>query len=306
MKRSNHRTLLGSLVLNGLLWSGMPLAAQPLAAQQSTTTAKAPTLDLQALDLGSNARSLKLEPAVTQAKQSRPQRAEILNVNGTLTPANETLQDGTYFEAHTFSGRAGQEVDITLSSSDFDAYLLLIDPDGNLIAENDDINPNNFNSRIQTTLPGNGTYLVVANTVRPQEQGSYNLSMTTALGSGAFQATLSWNTIDDLDVSVRDPDGNIVSFGEPVVASGGQLDVDSNSLCAGVTSTPVENIFWPANGAPQGEYAIVVHLYQHCGSNSGPVPFTLQLNVQGTIETFEGMVDASEDGQFAVFSTAVY
>ncbi|MEM8639559.1 MAG: hypothetical protein AAGG51_12200 [Cyanobacteria bacterium P01_G01_bin.54] len=311
MKRSIRCTLLGTLALNLLLWSGTPLAAEPLATDEplSAPTAKVfPPELLNRAALQSIGRSLTLKPTPVpeQSKQVQQGRAKILDVDGTLTSASETLQDGTYFEAHPFSGRAGQQIEINLESAEFDPYLLLIDPEGEVLAEHNNISANNLNARIQVTLPGNGLYIIVVNTARPQQQGGYGLEMTTALGSGAFQATLSWRSTDDLDVAVRDPNDEWVSFSEPRINSGGQLDVDSNAQCRGVTSTPVENIFWPANGAPQGEYVVAVSLYQHCGGRSGPVPFTLRLNVQGTVQTFEGTVDATEEEKFVFFDTAVY
>ncbi|MGB0562491.1 MAG: hypothetical protein ACPGVO_11915 [Spirulinaceae cyanobacterium] len=320
MKQSMRFTLLSILALNGVLWAGTPskaelmraapITAEPMATEASqtmpTTKVLPPELRSQVADLQGRSLTLKPTPAPTPTKQAQPQRATILDIDGTLNSASEATEDGSFFEVHVFSGRAGQQIEINLESTEFDPYLLLIDPERNLLEQHDDISPTNLNSRIQTTLPSNGLYAIVVNTAIPRQQGRYSLDMTTALGSGAFQATLSWRSTDDLDVAVRDPNGDIVSFGETQIRSGGRLDVDSNAQCRGVTTTPVENIFWPHNGAPSGEYVIVVSLYQHCGGRSGPVPFTLRLNVQGTVQTFEGTVDGTEEGKRAFFDTAVY
>lgn len=311
MKHLINCALLSTLALSSCLLLGAPGVAEPTSPETSlsTQTKKSLPADLrdQLVDrLPVRSRQLKPHPLPSQTKQAQQQRAVILDVDDALTSASETTQNGSYFAVHVFSGRAGQQVEINLESAEFDPYLLLIDPDREVIAQHDDISPNNLNARLQTTLPSNGLYAIVVNTSRPQQQGRYSLEMTTALGSGAFQATLRWRSTDDLDVAVLDPNGDVVSFSEPRINSGGQLDVDSNAQCRGVTSTPVENIFWPPNGAPSGEYVIVVSLYQHCGGRSGAVPFTLQLNVQGTVETFEGVVDATEEGDRVFFNTAVY
>ncbi|MDA0268163.1 MAG: pre-peptidase C-terminal domain-containing protein, partial [Cyanobacteria bacterium] len=227
-----------------------------------------------------------------------------VKTSGLFSPCQLKVRNvGSYYEEYSFTGRAGQQVVIEMSSADFDTYLLLLGPDGSLIAENDDISSGNLNSQIVVTLPTNGVYTIVTNGYDSASLGRYDLTVTTALGTGDLQITLSWNSIDDLDLVVMDPEGNLVSFETPRIASGGQLDVDANSLCQGVTSRPVENVFWP-NGAPGGEYQVFVSLYSRCANSQGPIPFTLTMNVQGTVETFDGTVDETND--LVVVPTAVY
>ncbi len=111
------------------------------------------------------------------------------------------------------------------------------------------------------------------------------------LGTGDIQITLRWASTDDLDLAVTDPAGETVFFGNPMIPSGGELDVDANAACAGTTQTPIENIFWPVSAAPPGEYSVTVNLFTRCDGSSGPVPFELRLLVQGEVETIEGVVD---------------
>lgn len=111
------------------------------------------------------------------------------------------------------------------------------------------------------------------------------------LGTGDIQVTLRWATSDDLDLSVTDPNGEVVSFFTPRVGSGGQLDVDANAGCLEQSSTPIENVFWPATQAPTGNYTVTVNLFQPCTDGS-PVSFTVTLLVQGNTETLTGTVDA--------------
>lgn len=115
---------------------------------------------------------------------------------------------------------------------------------------------------------------------------------TQQLGTGDIQVTLQWATTDDLDLSVTDPSGDVIGFFNRRSPSGGELDVDANANCSGVTRSPVENIFWPTGGAPQGQYNIEVNLYAACGESSGAVPFTLRLLVQGTSQTLNGTVNS--------------
>ena len=124
------------------------------------------------------------------------------------------------------------------------------------------------------------------------------------LQTGDVQVTLRWNTNDDLDLIVVDPNGNIVDFGNPTSPSGGQLDVDANGFCETESFDPVENIFWPTGSAPDGEYLAYVTLAIPCsleelasadvGAASVAyedlaVPYTLTILIEGETTTYDGM-----------------
>lgn len=79
---------------------------------------------------------------------------------------------------HTFSGEAGQTVMITLSSDEFDPYLVLLDPSGKEIAVNDDY-ARSLNSAIVFTLPESGQYKVVARSFSGQG-GNYAVNVQPA------------------------------------------------------------------------------------------------------------------------------
>lgn len=104
-----------------------------------------------------------------------PSSPTVRTITGELTPASRRLQDGTYAEGHPFTGRAGQGVLIDLVSDAFDAYLLLVGPDGQVVAENDD-GGDGVNARLLVTLPTTGTYEIWVNTYGPQEVGAYTLT----------------------------------------------------------------------------------------------------------------------------------
>ncbi len=111
------------------------------------------------------------------------------------------------------------------------------------------------------------------------------------LGTGVIQNTLRWSTTDDLDLEVIDPSGQRVFFQNKKVASGGELDVDSNAGCQNTITNPVENIFWPSTGAPPGNYTVRVNLYERCATRTGPIPFRLRLLAQGSTQELTGNVD---------------
>ncbi|MEB3210352.1 MAG: hypothetical protein VKL39_03330 [Leptolyngbyaceae bacterium] len=121
------------------------------------------------------------------------------------------------------------------------------------------------------------------------------------LGTGDIQVTLRWTTTDDLDLAVTDPFGQTVFYGNSLVSSGGQLDVDANAACGGTTNSPIENIFWPPSEAPEGDYQIEVNLFSRC-EGAGPISFEVRLLVRGEIQTLLGTVDDANRTQVFPFS----
>jgi hypothetical protein len=74
--------------------------------------------------------------------------AQMLSEGGFLDPG-ETVQ-------HTFYAEAGQEVWISVTSSDFDTYLTLYGPGGRFVVENDDHDGSNAGASV--VLNRTGTY----------------------------------------------------------------------------------------------------------------------------------------------------
>jgi len=112
--------------------------------------------------------------------------------------------------------------------------------------------------------------------------GSAGGPISGAPGAGAVTVRLSWSTIDDLDLHVIEPSGEEIFFGSRISSSGGQLDVDSNAVCSTPTTSPVENVFWPASGAPRGNYSVRVHVWSDC-DNIPPVEFRLRVMSDGSV-----------------------
>jgi serine protease Do len=117
---------------------------------------------------------LRLTEAGGGATSSTP-NGLILREQGGLGPGDDTLQDGSYFQEFNFRGQAGQSVRLRLVSNSFDTYLLLLDPAGNTLAENDDASPSTTNSELIVTLPGDGQHTVIVNAYNPGEQGEFLL-----------------------------------------------------------------------------------------------------------------------------------
>ncbi|NET82915.1 MAG: tetratricopeptide repeat protein [Moorea sp. SIO1F2] len=112
---------------------------------------------------------------------------ESTTVRDRLNSNSETLKDNRYYNPHTFEGKAGEQITIELTSDEFDPYLILIDLEANLIAQDNDSGEGK-NARITVTLPTTGTYVIVANSYNKQETGNYTLSWRAATASELLQA----------------------------------------------------------------------------------------------------------------------
>jgi uncharacterized protein YfaP (DUF2135 family) len=108
------------------------------------------------------------------------------------------------------------------------------------------------------------------------------------LGTGDVQVTLLWDSVNDLDLWVTDPAGETIYYQHNKSASNGELDVDANPGCSNMTSSPIENIFWPTGGAQEGAYKVSVQYYKVCQSVAR-TPFTIRLLVNGRAQVFEGV-----------------
>ncbi|RYE54442.1 MAG: hypothetical protein EOP48_12335 [Sphingobacteriales bacterium] len=107
---------------------------------------------------------------------------------------------------------------------------------------------------------------------------------------GDLRINLKWETYDDLDLHVFDPENNHISFSEKEAfcnGSKGQLDVDANAGAEKLIN-PQENIFWETN-PPSGIYKIFVVHYAVKKDNE--VPFILTISPKiGKSETIYAKV----------------
>ena len=106
-------------------------------------------------------------------------------INGTLAAGDCRLPvDGSFLDAYTFSGTAGQQIAIAQNSSAFDSFLILLSPTGSAIAGDDDSGGGN-NARIPGptggfSLPTTGTYTILANTIDLAGTGAYSITLSQA------------------------------------------------------------------------------------------------------------------------------
>ena len=106
-----------------------------------------------------------------------PSRA-ILQEEGALVAGGPVLpSDKSLYRDYNFEGRSGQSVTISLESTDFDAYVAIFDPNGKLVAENDDASDSTKNAFLSVTLPATGRYRVIVNAYDASGRGRYTLTI---------------------------------------------------------------------------------------------------------------------------------
>jgi hypothetical protein len=114
-----------------------------------------------------------------------------VEIAGTLAYGDSitsTIDDTTYFETWAFDGQAGDSVTISMvadDTSDLDPYLMLFDPSGIMVAENDDNTADStYNSAIPNiALSESGTYTIRATRFGGAEStgsGTYTLSLSSS------------------------------------------------------------------------------------------------------------------------------
>jgi hypothetical protein len=98
-------------------------------------------------------------------------------LSGVISPNNDD-------DIYTFTGTSGSVIRLTMNktSDSLDPFLELYGPNG-LVTHNDDAN-GVLNSQIDTTLPANGSYRVVAHSYGRGSSGGYALTLTTQTTDG--------------------------------------------------------------------------------------------------------------------------
>lgn len=103
-------------------------------------------------------------------------------IQGRLAEGSNVLPDGSYYNAYSFEGQAGQRITIDMTSNEVDPFLILIGPDQDGLFLQDDDSGGNYNARLSLQLPSSGTYTIVANAYAEGEVGGYQLRLTAGGG----------------------------------------------------------------------------------------------------------------------------
>ena len=102
---------------------------------------------------------------------------------------------------------------------------------------------------------------------------------------GYLRTSLSWFNFDDLDLHVKEPNGNEIFYSSKNnLKTKGMLDVDMNAG-SGDSREAVENIFWQNNRyMEKGDYKIYVN--QFCKRESIDTGFEVEIECQGDIYSY--------------------
>jgi hypothetical protein len=85
--------------------------------------------------------------------------------------------DGSLYDSYPLQGNAGDAFIISVESDEFDTFLAIMDAQGNVLQQNDDISDSNSNSRLKVTLPKDGVYSVIVNAYDQEGKGEYVLTV---------------------------------------------------------------------------------------------------------------------------------
>lgn len=140
------------------------------------------TNTLRARQTGAYTVSLELlgdAPAGTPAAASGTVIGLGQTLRASLDPSDNRMGDGSYYQDFVYRGRAGESITITLRATDFDAYLKfgrLAGGNYRELASNDD-GAGGTDSRLTTTLPDDGDYIIRANTLFRDKTGPFTVTV---------------------------------------------------------------------------------------------------------------------------------
>lgn len=99
-------------------------------------------------------------------------------VRGTLAAGDDRLRDGTFYDTYYYQARAGESVTIDMTSTDFDAMLLIDDVQNTRLAADDDGGDTGSDARVTYTFAREGTYLIRCNSYA-EATGAYEVRLTS-------------------------------------------------------------------------------------------------------------------------------
>jgi len=156
-----------------------------------------------------------------------------------VTDGPSRLMIGSYADNYSFTGSAGDLVLIDLTSNEFDTYLYLYDPDGNLVAENDDYDGTS-RSLISYKLPSGGTYTIEVTSYSESETGNYRIVLSTTPDRSVTEITLGLTLPD----SLSDGDGPSRIFPTAFADDYTFIATAGNLVVIDLTSSEFDTYLW--------------------------------------------------------------
>jgi uncharacterized protein YkwD len=153
------------------------ITANPTEEEQPETITESPAENNIDSETTATTDETNLDVA-TSNTNNLSQAVEIVE-RGTLEEGDSVIpNDGSFYDSYPIEGSAGDSFTITLESQDFDTFLAIMDREGNIIEQNDDVDEQDSNSRLEITLPDDGTYSVIVNAYEQQGTGNYVLTVS--------------------------------------------------------------------------------------------------------------------------------
>lgn len=102
-------------------------------------------------------------------------------ITGTLASGDAELDDGRWHDAYSYTGREGERIRISMSSEDFDTFVIIgrmVDGEFEEIASNDDAEDGEgTDSVLEVELPADGRYVIQATSFATEMEGGYRLTV---------------------------------------------------------------------------------------------------------------------------------
>jgi len=101
------------------------------------------------------------------------------SITGALDSSDAELDDGRWYDAYSYTGRAGEDLRVSLSSADFDAYLIIgrmVDGEFEELDTNDD-GEEGTDSVLEIELPDDGRYVIYATSFMEGGEGEYEIQV---------------------------------------------------------------------------------------------------------------------------------
>jgi hypothetical protein len=103
-------------------------------------------------------------------------------VQGTLDANSPRADDGTPYALYEYSGRAGERIRVTQTSTDFDSFLAVgssAAPGCSDDCKYDDDSAGELNARVNFTVPASGKVQIRVNSISSDARGDYRLELTS-------------------------------------------------------------------------------------------------------------------------------
>jgi hypothetical protein len=103
---------------------------------------------------------------------------------GVLTDDSAYFDDDEVCDYYIYQGKAGERLEITLRSEEFDSFLsigVLVGSSFEELESNDDFEDEGLDSQIKFRLPKDGEYLIRASSLDGESEGGYSLTLKSSL-----------------------------------------------------------------------------------------------------------------------------